>query len=126
MDLASREMLTLAPSRRAPAEARQAVRAFAIGSVSAETADTAELLASELVTNAVMHGQGRVTVLMAYDADGLSVTVYDDEPALPVQPEPDPLSLGGRGLQLVEVLADAWGVAPAASGFGKGVWFRLA
>jgi anti-sigma regulatory factor (Ser/Thr protein kinase) len=123
--LASREVLTLAPSRRAPACARRAVRAFAIGSVSAETADTAELLASELVTNAVVHGRGAVTVLMEYDADGLGVTVCDDEPALPVLPDPDPLSLGGRGLHLVAALSDAWGVDPSTGGPGKSVWFRL-
>lgn len=126
MDLASREVLTLVPSRRAPARARQAVLAFAMGSVSAETAETAELLASELVTNALMHGTGQITVLMEYDADGLGVTVCDDEPALPALPDPDPLSLGGRGLHLVAALADTWGVTPNHGAPGKGVWFRLA
>ena len=126
MDLASREVLTLVPSRRAPARAREAVLTFAMGSVSAETAETAELLASELVTNAVMHGCGPITVLMEYDGDGLGVTVCDGEPALPAVPEPDPLSLGGRGLHLVAALSDDWGVEPASSGPGKNVWFRLA
>jgi anti-sigma regulatory factor (Ser/Thr protein kinase) len=118
-------MLTLVPSRRAPARARQAVLAFATGSVSAEAAETAELLTSELVTNALMHGSGRITVVMEHDRDGLAVTVCDDEPALPALPDPDPLSLGGRGLHLVAALADAWGVTPVDGSPGKGVWFRL-
>lgn len=126
MDLASREVLTLVPSRRAPARARQAVLSFAMGSVSAETAETAELLASELVTNAVLHGRGPITLTMEYDVDGLGVTVCDDEPALPALPDPDPRSMGGRGLHLVAALSDAWGVTPTSGGPGKGVWFRLA
>jgi anti-sigma regulatory factor (Ser/Thr protein kinase) len=79
---ATREVLTLASSRNAPAEARRAVHDFA-EAVSPSTARTAELLASELVTNAVTHGRGEVTVVMEYDNDGLAVTVSDDEPAMP-------------------------------------------
>lgn len=125
MKLASREVLTLLPSRRAPAQARRAVREFAAAAGSVNTAETAELLVSELVTNAVTHGRGTVTLLLEYDVRGLEVTVCDDSPALPAVADADPLSLGGRGLHLVEVLADAWGVSSDSAGPGKGVWFRL-
>lgn len=125
MPLATREVFSLAPSRRAPAQARAAVRAFAENVVGEETAGTAELLVSELVTNALTHGRGTITVHMEHGASGLLVTVCDDEPAHPQVPPQVPLALGGRGLRMVEVLADSWGVTPADRGPGKGVWFRL-
>ena len=123
MQCATREVLILAPSRLAPAQARRAVHAFAVA-VSPAAAQTAELLASELVTNAVMHGRGNVQVVMEYGAEGLAVTVTDEEPAPPVVTETPPSATGGRGMRLVEVLASSWGVKPGPP--GKAVWFRLA
>ena len=124
MTTATREVLTLASSRQAPAQARRAVHDFA-EAVSPSTARTAELLASELVTNAVTHGRGEVTLVMEYDGDGLAVTVSDDEPAMPEVAAAPPAAQGGRGLRMVEVLSSAWGVKPDRRGGGKGVWFRL-
>lgn len=120
--VATREVLTLAPTRLAPAKARRAVHDFA-AAVSPAAATTAELLASELVTNAVTHGRGEVTVVMEYDAHGLAVTVTDDEPAPPVISDAPLSATGGRGMRLVDVLASDWGVTPDRH--GKGVWFRL-
>ncbi|HVT65629.1 MAG TPA: ATP-binding protein [Mycobacteriales bacterium] len=124
MKSATREVLTLVSSRQAPAEARRAVHDFATA-VSPSTARTAELLASELVTNAVTHGRGEVRLVMEYDSDGLAVTVTDDEPAMPEVATASPAAQGGRGLRMVEVLSSAWGVKPDRRGHGKGVWFRL-
>jgi two-component sensor histidine kinase len=121
---AAREVLTIAPSRQAPAHARRAVHDFATA-VAPACARTAELLASELVTNAVTHGRGDVRVVMEYDEDGLAVTVSDDEPAVPEVAKGASAAVGGRGLRLVEVLASDWGVEPEGRGHGKGVWFRL-
>jgi anti-sigma regulatory factor (Ser/Thr protein kinase) len=126
VDLASREEIIFPPSRRAPALARRAVRDFMVGANAPDNIDTAELLASELVTNAVIHGRGNVTMRMEYDGSGLAVTVRDDEPNPPVVPPPDPLALHGRGLHLIEALASAWGIEATCDGPGKGVWFRLA
>jgi two-component sensor histidine kinase len=119
---ATREVLTLESSRLAPAQARRAVHDFA-AAVSPASASTAELLASELVTNAVTHGRGAVRVLMEYDANGLAVTVTDDEPSPPVIADAAPSATGGRGMRLVDVLSSDWGVTPDRP--GKGVWFRL-
>jgi two-component sensor histidine kinase len=116
-------VLTLAPSRLAPAQARRAVHDFAVA-VSPSAARTAELLASELVTNAVTHGCGHVQVVMEYGTDGLAVTVTDEEPTPPVITEAPPSATGGRGMRLVDVLSSSWGVVPGRP--GKGVWFRLA
>jgi anti-sigma regulatory factor (Ser/Thr protein kinase) len=123
--LATREVFSLAPSRRAPAQARAAVRAFAEPIIGDEAAGTAELLVSELVTNALTHGRGTITVQLEHGSTGLLITVCDDEPTHPEVPPQVPLALGGRGLRMVEVLADDWGITPAASGPGKGVWFRV-
>lgn len=122
MECATREVLTLEPSVLAPAKARRAVHEFATA-VSPASAWTAELLASELVTNAVTHGRGEVRLVMEYDRRGLAVTVSDDEPAPPVIAESPSSATGGRGLRLVDVLASDWGVTPDRP--GKGVWFRL-
>ena len=122
MECATREVLTLASSRLAPALARRAVHDFA-AAVSPASAWTAELLASELVTNAVTHGKGEVRVVMEYDDRGLAVMVTDEEPALPVLAMGTSSDTGGRGMRMVDVLASDWGVTPERP--GKGVWFRI-
>ena len=124
MQCATREELTLEPSRHAPAQARRAVHDFATA-VSPASVRTAELLASELVTNAVTHGRGEVRVLMEYDHRGLAVAVSDEEPASPQVGGAVTTSVGGRGLRLVDALASDWGVEPDRQGPGKCVWFRL-
>jgi two-component sensor histidine kinase len=93
--------------------------------VTADVAHTAELLVSELVTNAVVHGTGMVRLVIDCADHCLSVTVSDDDPAQPaIQPE-RLMSDGGRGLLMIESLAGSWGVKPRGDGPGKDVWFRL-
>jgi anti-sigma regulatory factor (Ser/Thr protein kinase) len=99
-----------------------------------DLAPTAILLASELVTNAVVHGTGNPLVSAAVAEGSLEVGVTDRDPYFPALAANDGASsqvdvstavpaMGGRGLVLVRALADEWGVA-ALSG-GKQVWFRL-
>lgn len=92
--------------------------------------DTAELLTTELVTNALQHtGDGAVVVVgldPGASAMRLRVEVHDTvtrRPRLRDGAAEDDQSTSGRGLLLVEVLADAWGVH--AMGTGKVVWFEL-
>lgn len=92
-----------------------------------ELADTAELLSSELVTNALLHtGQGAVFDA-ALTADlRLRIEVQDGAARLPGRrrdPEAE-YATSGRGLVLVEALADSWGVQ--LRGDGKVTWFELA
>jgi len=90
-----------------------------------DVAHTAELLVSELVTNAITHGTGVVRLSIDCANHCLSVTVSDDEPATPeLQPE-RLMADGGRGLRMIESLASSWGVTVRADGPGKDVWFRL-
>ena len=84
----------------------------------------AELLVSELATNAVRYGLGpdfRVEVELGPEA--LRVEVRDRSRVVPEPRHSSPAELGGRGLRLVDTLATSWGVAQDAD--GKVVWFTL-
>ncbi|MFE9422762.1 ATP-binding protein [Kitasatospora sp. NPDC006697] len=87
--------------------------------------ETGELLTAELVANAVRHTGGRTIGLKLHRRPGwLRVEVRDSSRALPclVLAEPG-LSEGGRGLHVIEALADRWGADLLPR--GKGVWFEL-
>lgn len=83
----------------------------------------AELLTSELVTNAVIHARTDLTVSVAV-ADGTAeIGVTDGSADLPRPRTAARTAEGGRGLRLVERLAEDWGVARVDG--GKQVWFAL-
>lgn len=87
-------------------------------------ADVAELLASEVVTNAVRHAvTASVRVLVAVRRGQLMVSVADQDSNLPTMRWGDLDGLGGRGLHLLDSLADSWGVVELPD--GKAVWFTL-
>jgi anti-sigma regulatory factor (Ser/Thr protein kinase) len=89
-----------------------------------EVAADAELLTSELVTNAVLHGSGIVTVAVECDDDGVAVAVGDESERRPRQQDAPTDSAGGRGLTIVARLARAWGVRDGDDGqAAKFVWF---
>ncbi len=93
----------------------------------------AELLASELVTNALIHARTGIALTLAVADGTLEVGVADRSPeAIPhartgeeagEAAVEDWRSEGGRGLQLVELVSDEWGVAVMPE--GKQVWFRI-
>ncbi|HWB67466.1 MAG TPA: ATP-binding protein [Mycobacteriales bacterium] len=84
---------------------------------------TAELLVSELVTNAVLHAHGRIEVTADWEGSSITVDVIDRWPSRPVRKAYGPDAATGRGLFLLEQLAEAWGVREQAD--RKAVWFRL-
>lgn len=98
-----------------------------------DVTDTAELLLSELMTNAYRHAKvaaGReIRARCALTDDRLRITVTDADATLPSPPSPPatarPDDESGRGLTLVAVLADDWGAERRACGIGKEVWFEL-
>jgi anti-sigma regulatory factor (Ser/Thr protein kinase) len=101
---------------------RQQTRAHGVPS---PTAQVVELLTSELVSNAVVHGGGRVVVVRAGgDGEFFVVSVTDSGDAMPVLRSTGPEVPGGQGMRLVDRLAESWGVDRAPAG-GKTVWFRL-
>ncbi|MFF1448231.1 SpoIIE family protein phosphatase [Streptomyces sp. NPDC058274] len=98
---------------------RAAVRAWGAG----DRADEIELVADELITNALMHTEGAavVTLRVLTGPDRrLRVEVEDSSSALPRRREAGESGVSGRGLLLVDRLADVWGVE--ARGGGKCVW----
>jgi len=86
--------------------------------------DDAVLIISELVTNALRHGLGDIVVRASIDDAALAMSVTDNGVELPVLREVQRDRVGGVGLQIVERLATAWGVAPFPG--GKTVWVTLA
>jgi len=122
--LATQQVYWFAPTGAAPAKARRMVRESARLQLSAESVHTAELLVSELVTNAITHGSGQVVVTVDSDEAGVLITVGDSSSEAPLLQPEQPLALGGRGLRMIETLAAEWGITPRPEG-GKDVWFRL-
>lgn len=80
----------------------------------------AVLMVSELVTNAVQHGIGAITLRIEVEPGAVRVEVADDG-FVAVVPSPAPGAHGGWGLRIVEQLADEWGVLEGSTK----VWFRL-
>ena len=85
--------------------------------------DTAALLLSELVTNGVLHARTQLTVEIEARGARIRVTVRDGNTVLPSRRAFSELAGSGRGLHLVDSIADAWGVEEEAG--GKRVWFEL-
>ncbi|TDF46106.1 PAS sensor protein [Streptomyces sp. WAC05374] len=114
----------LAPRPAEVGRARRLVRERLAGWGLDEHAETARLLVSELVTNAVRHADGarRIEVRLVR-ADALLCEVTDDGHTLPTLLEPMPADEYGRGLRVVSALAGEWGVSRA--GRGTSVWFEL-
>lgn len=83
-----------------------------------------ELMVSELVTNAVTHTHTPFTLRLVTTNDEIRIEVSDQLPGTVAAREPAPSELHGRGLQIVQALADRWGSGPSRSG-GKTVWFSL-
>ncbi|MEV5915146.1 SpoIIE family protein phosphatase [Streptomyces chartreusis] len=89
----------------------------------ARLADTAELLVSELVTNAVRHSHGHPVELRLVRGDTLLCEVDDDDHELPTLLSAGPFDDAGRGLRVVSMLAREWGTSRTSA--GKTVWFEL-
>ena len=87
--------------------------------------DTAELLVSECVTNAVRHAETGGEVRLSRSGDGVRVEVADEGGGRPVLRHPRPHELHGRGLALLGALAARWGIEGDDAARGKTVWFEL-
>ncbi|MFC9429828.1 ATP-binding protein [Streptomyces sp. NPDC056987] len=117
--------LTLTVTERGIARIRHAVRAH-LRRWDREGAEAVTLLGvSELLTNVLRHAHTpEARIVVRTEADGGYVVVSDLDRRLPVVGAADLLSEDGRGLALLEALADVFGVTSTPS--GKHVWFRVA
>jgi anti-sigma regulatory factor (Ser/Thr protein kinase) len=89
-------------------------------SLDSQQRQDAALMVSELVTNAVVHGVGAISLRIDAEGDTVRIEVADDG-NVAVAPSPEPAAHGGWGLRIVEQLADDWRVLDGSTR----VWFRL-
>lgn len=113
--------LTLAALPSAPRDARRAV-----ADTLSHHARCGDILVcvSEAVTNAVVHAATAVRVVVQEDGPLVRVEVTDGDPTKPVARDPDDRTPTGRGILLIDRLAEQWGVEVRAD--GKTLWFELA
>lgn len=119
-----------APEESSPAHARHALRTtLADWGVDEDSIADAELLVTELVTNAVLHprralaGGSPITTSLWLTGTTLRVEVTDADPRLPVRCHPAATDEGLRGIALVEAFSREWGAEPLPGGAGKTVWW---
>jgi anti-sigma regulatory factor (Ser/Thr protein kinase) len=96
--------------------------------IRADLIEDAQLLVSELVTNAVRHGRPDITLCVSVDPPAIGIAVRDHGESLPASPQgpPPPTQPSGRGLLIVDALASTWGVTPNPEPApGKVVWFEI-
>jgi anti-sigma regulatory factor (Ser/Thr protein kinase) len=107
--------------------ARQQLRELLHDWTSPDQVDSAVLLLSEMLTNVLVHTDTDALLLAEVSGDKgerrMRVEVTDAGDDLPHKRRPGELASSGRGLVLIELLADAWGVDPR--GQGKSIWFEL-
>ena len=108
----------------APAEARALLARQLGGFLTLEQEQLAQLLVSELVTNALRHTQSNVILIDVQIRDRIRVNVTDESPRMPRRQSPGPKDAKGRGLIIVDELAEEWGIEPMP-GNGKRIWFEL-
>ena len=115
--------LTREPS--AAGQARRQVRAAIRAWKAPVDPDIAILLTSDLVTNAILHGDGEtITLAVRCSRSRLRIDVYDTSRSLPIAADGPADSETGRGLVLVAALSTAWGSFHTPA--GKAVYFTLA
>jgi signal transduction histidine kinase len=109
----------------ADAEAVRAARQFVLSTPpSAEVdPDLLAVAASEIISNAVLHGRTPFVVTVRAVDGGIRVEVADSNPVLPRPKQPSVEAVTGRGLQIVARTATVWGAEPTVE--GKVVWFEM-
>ncbi|MEV6379042.1 ATP-binding protein [Streptomyces sp. NPDC051773] len=108
----SRAGVIAAADRAVPSRLRLTIRAWLMCWGLPGLIDSAQLLATELVTNAFEHGHGDVGARLYLTATHLVIEVQDDSHELPVLGKPALDDVDGRGLFLVASIADHWGISP--------------
>ncbi|MEV1047609.1 ATP-binding protein [Streptomyces sp. NPDC049916] len=73
-----------------------------------DVVDSVLLTVTELVTNAHVHAHSDAQLILLWDERCLHVTVHDSSPELPTPRQPEPGTPGGRGLRIIDAVADNW------------------
>jgi len=123
----------LAPHPTAPRAARDFVSRALLDWRLAQRIPAAVLVASELVTNAMLHARTRIDLTVATHDGSVRICVSDEIPDMTSVRQASPAAVNGRsqelervgrGLAVVAVLSQRWGVLPTENG-GKAVWAVL-
>src|SRR6202012_3572815 len=104
-----------------------AARGFATDTLSgspASTVEAVELMVSELATNCIRHERTSFHITILGSTREIRVEVTDSGSGTPTMRPRGPEEPSGRGLQIVDMLSDSWGVEPEAPS-GKTVWFTM-
>jgi len=104
-----------------------AARRFAVGALAdspAATLEAVELMVSELATNCIRHEHSSFHIVILRTSDEIRIEVTDSGSGTPTMRSPGPHEPSGRGLQIVDMLSDRWGVERELPS-GKTVWFTL-
>lgn len=110
---------------RSARDARQMVSTL-LAWLSADTAGSVTAMVSELATNALVHARTSFELSVEVSGDRVvRVAVTDGGPGWPTMATPSATELHGRGLRMVELLSDAWGVHALGDRAGKTVWFEI-
>jgi anti-sigma regulatory factor (Ser/Thr protein kinase) len=122
-------VLRLDPSLKAPALARQFLQDHR-DHLPGDLLTDAEVVVSEVVTNAVRYGLGAILLRVRATPPGIGIAVSDEGPPIPAAKVKHPTAPAGdaahgRGLLIIDALASAWGVVPHDSPPGKTVWIEL-
>ena len=107
-----------------PAKARALVRQVLAAWDCDDLDDVASLLTTEVVANAVRYAADEIALRVSRDDEVVRVEVHDSNPVLPEGRRVARGATSGRGLHVVEALAQRWGAQ--RDGTGKIVWFELA
>ena len=113
--------------QRQPVEVGRARRHVAqvFADVHEDARSTLQMLTSEIVTNAIAHGEGEIVLRTSRAHGEARIEVLDDSARAPQLGAAAADAEGGRGLMLVEALSSAWGVRRIPGRTGKSVWFTL-
>ncbi len=110
------------PAERHSVPAARRFATDALRDTPAEVRQAVELMVSELATNGVRHAQTGFEVAILRSPSEIRVEVTDRGTGIPQMRSPTPDEPTGRGLRIVDLLAERWGVDDA-SAHGKTVWF---
>jgi anti-sigma regulatory factor (Ser/Thr protein kinase) len=109
------------PAQPGSAKAARETIQDVLAGVDPTLVESVVLMVSELTTNAILHARTEFTLEIETSDDNVRITVSDAGPGDPALKTPARDTTTGRGLQIVERLADQWGIVDGSP--GKSVWF---
>jgi anti-sigma regulatory factor (Ser/Thr protein kinase) len=96
----------------------------ALSSLAGEVLEAIELMVSELATNCIKHANSAFELTLVQRPEEIRIEVTDQSGGAPAMRSPSPEEPTGRGLQIVNMLSETWGIEHRAAS-GKTVWFTV-